>query len=276
MPVAPPAWYCKNHIPGLAYQYVVIVFALAYLVFFGCLLTLLGGLFSPFSQIQRLQRWARQLLQWLLKIFFTILKFSGLLCLDASAIDALQGQKNLVIIANHPCLMDALFFSSRLPNVVAVMKSAILKNPVFYGAAILAGFIRSDSPRKFMETCKDTIESEAQLLFFPEGTRTKTREVNVFKGGFALLAKESGVSVQTVFIGANTDFLSKGWPLWRKPKFPLKYQLSLGERFEIDHSADHKQFSRKMEAYFKDKIPDYQLPVVPDLNQQIQTYAQGK
>ena len=67
-----------------------------------------------------------------------------------------------------------------------------------------------------------------QLLVFPEGTRTRQHRRYGFKGGFALIAKSAGVPVQTVFIETNSRFLGKGWPLFRKPVFPLVYRVRLG------------------------------------------------
>lgn len=242
----------------LLYEGIITFLALGYLLFFGLGLSLFSLLLFPFFNVGRIQRFGRHTLQILLKIFFFGLNVSRLLLVDARALDKLRGQKSIIIIANHPCLMDALFFSSRLPDVASVMKAAVLKNPVFYGGATLAGFIRSDSPRNFVKHCCDALENDTQLLFFPEGTRSKTSAVNTFKGGFALVAKETGRPVQTVFIEANTAFLGKGWPLWKRPAFPLKYRLVLGECFHIDNRTDHKQFTLDMENYFQKNIPDYQ------------------
>ena len=251
-------WYCSRRWFALVYQGIVTFIALAYLVVFGFALSILGIILLPLNNLKIFQYQGRQVLHLLLKLFFWGLKRSGLLLVDAVALDVLRNRESLIIIANHPCLMDALFVSSRLPNIASVMKSAVLKNPVFYGAAILGGFIRSDSPRHFVRKCREALQAGTQLLFFPEGTRSKTQEVNTFKGGFAMLAKESGATVQTVFIEANSAFLGKDWPLWKIPRFPLQYHLTLGEQFELDSAADHKQFTLRMENYFRRAIPDYQ------------------
>ena len=248
----------------LLYEGIITFLALGYLMFFGLGLSLFSLLLLPFFNYSGIQRFGRHTLQILLKIFFFGLNVTRLLQVDARALDKLRGQKSIIIIANHPCLMDALFFSSRLPDVASVMKAAVLKNPVFFGGATLAGFIRSDSPRNFVKHCCDVLANDSQLLFFPEGTRSKTRAVNTFKGGFAMVAKESGRPVQTVFVEANTAFLGKGWQLWKRPAFPLKYRLVLGESFQMDNRADHKKFTLAMENYFKNNIPDYQYSHVTD------------
>jgi 1-acyl-sn-glycerol-3-phosphate acyltransferase len=249
---------------AVIYQGLVAFIAMTYLLVFGVVLSILGLILQPLLHLQWFQRAGRWVLQLLLKWFFFGLNLSGLLKVDAKALDVLRSRKSLIIVANHPCLMDALFISSRLPNVASVMKSAVLKNPMFYGGATLAGFIRSDSPRQFVKKSQQALQAGTQLLFFPEGTRSKTSSVNEFKSGFAMLAKLADVGVQTVFIEANTPFLSKGWPLLKRPSFPLQYRLTLGKRFEPDDLIDQKQFSQAIEKYFRCKIPDYQHPPVAD------------
>ena len=244
------------------YEALIASIALVYLAFFGVSLSLISLILKPFWKALWFQRAGRQILHFLLYLFFAGLKKSKLLVLDFSAVDTLKQESGLLIIANHPCLMDALFFNSRLPDVVSVMKSEVLNNPMFYGGAKLSGFIPSNSPRDFVQKCSAILQNNAHLLLFPEGTRSKNRGVNTFKKGFAMIAREAQVPVQTVFIVANTQFLGKGWSLWRRPDFPLKYHAVLGDRFKLDETTHYKQFAQDLEDYFKAHLPDYQHPPV--------------
>jgi 1-acyl-sn-glycerol-3-phosphate acyltransferase len=89
---------------------------------------------------------------------------------------------------------------------------------------------------------------------FPEGTRTVAAPVNSFTGGFAAISKLAGAPVQTVFIEARSPYLSKGWPLLRRPAFPLEYRVRLGRRFEPQ--PDSKAFVAALEAYFRREMGD--------------------
>ena len=245
---------------GKFYEASIALIALSYLAFFGISLSLISLVFWFFWKQLWFQRAGRRVLHFLLYLFFAGLKISRLLVVDFSAIDKLRNEPGMIIIANHPCLMDALFFSSRLPDLVSVMKSDVLKNPMFFGGARLSGFIPSDSPRDFIKKCSEILAKNTHLLLFPEGTRTMFRQVNTFKKGFALVAREANVPVQTVFIEANTPFLGKGWPLLSRPDFPLKYRATLGHRFQLPEEENYKLFAVKLEQYFKTHIPDYQQP----------------
>jgi 1-acyl-sn-glycerol-3-phosphate acyltransferase len=90
------------------------------------------------------------------------------------------------------------------------------------------------------------------LLVFPEGTRTRSGAVNEFRGGFALVAKRAGAPIQTVFIETDNPFLGKGWPLFRRPRFPLVYRVRLGERFRV--TGDVKSFLRTLQEYYRREL----------------------
>src|SRR3954469_5497105 len=66
------------------------------------------------------------------RFFLACLACSGRFRFDLSELDALRGEKSLIIAANHPSLWDAVLLASRLPNVVCIMKASIVDN-VFVG-----------------------------------------------------------------------------------------------------------------------------------------------
>ena len=236
------------------YEWFVTLCGAVYFLSAGLFLSLLGLCLKPFLNRSQAHSFGRYGMHYVSRSFFAGLSLSGLVQVDFKELDQLRKEQGIIITPNHPCLMDALFISSRLPNVVCVMKASILSNPVFYGCAKLGGFIRGDSPMRFVEQCQETLGDGSQLLLFPEGTRTVKGKLNPFKGGFSLIAQKTGASVQTVFIEANTNFLGKRWPLWKKPEFPLIYRATLGERFLVDKTQDHRAFTTKLENYFKNHL----------------------
>ena len=181
--------------------------------------------------------------------YLFILKASGLVEYDLSALDVLRHEGALIIAPNHPSLIDVVLIASRLPRIVGIMKAKIWDNLLLGGGARLAGYIRNDSPASMIRLAAAAMHTNSQLLVFPEGTRTLSSPLNHFKGGFALIAKTAGMPIQTVFIEANTPFLGKGWPLLKKPEFPLIYRARLGQRFEV--TGEVKKFVADLEHYFQ-------------------------
>jgi 1-acyl-sn-glycerol-3-phosphate acyltransferase len=185
-------------------------------------------------------------------LFLVVLKASGLVKFDLGALDALREERSLIIAPNHPSLIDVVLVVSRLPRVVCIMKAEIEDNMIFGGGARLADYIQNNSPLAMIRSAATAVRAGSQLLVFPEGTRTRQGPINSFKGGFALIAKTAGAPVQTVFIESNSSFLGKGWPLLKKPVFPLIYRARLGQRFEVN--GDVRTFVSDLECYYRETL----------------------
>lgn len=164
-------------------------------------------------------------------LFWTIANTSGLLKMDARALDPLRDEPGLIVVANHPSMLDALMLVARLPRSACVMKASLAHNPFLGPGARLARYIRNDSALGMVRHAVADLKAGGQLVLFPEGTRTETPPVNDFRPGFTLIAKLAGAPIQTVFIDTDSPYLGKGWPLWRLPPLPIEFTVRLGQRF---------------------------------------------
>ncbi len=181
-------------------------------------------------------------------IYIRFLALMGACRFDISELDSLRGAPAMIIAPNHPCLLDAVMVISRLPNVTCIMKASLIDN-IFLGAgARLAQYIRNGSTIKMVLDAANSLKSGNHLLIFPEGTRTTRPPCNPFMGGIGYIAHRAKVPVQAVFIETDSAYLSKGWPLFRKPSMPITYRIRLGERFEPE--GDINAFIVKLEQHF--------------------------
>jgi len=194
-------------------------------------------------------RVGRYAIMLVFRTYLAVVRASGLVKLDLAVLDALRDEPSLIIATNHPALIDVVLVGSRLPNIVCVLKAKLLDNPLLGGGASMAGYVRNDSTSMLVRESTVALHGGAQLLIFPEGTRTVRQPVNEFKGGFGLVAKKAGASIQTVFIETNTPFLGKHWPLLKKPEFPITYRVRLGKRFPPQD--DVKAFVADLEDYYR-------------------------
>ena len=196
------------------------------------------------------RRIGRAGIAWGYRIFWALARASGLLQMDADALRPLAGERGLLIVANHPSLLDALMLVAMLPRSACVMKASLMRNPLLGPGARLARYIRNSSPRQMMHLAIDDLRAGGQLVMFPEGTRTTRAPLNPFQGGFALIAQRAGVPVQTVFIDTDSPYLGKGWPLWRLPPVPIVFSVRLGRRFEAGKNvaATVQEIERYMAA----------------------------
>lgn len=181
------------------------------------------------------------------RLFWQVASATGLLRMEAHALDSLRDEAGLIIVANHPSLLDALMLVARLPRSTCIMRADLGRN-IFLGAgARLARYIRNDSPRGMVRLAVDELRRGGQLILFPEGTRTTQRPINPFRPGVTLIAKLADAPIQTVFIDTDSPYLGKGWPLWRLPPLPVVFSARLGERFEP--CDDTHALLRRLEAY---------------------------
>lgn len=198
------------------------------------------------------RRWAHPLGRWTattgFRIYLGTLALIGACRFDIRCLDALRAERPLVIAPNHPCLLDALMVISRLPNLACVMKADIVDS-VFLGAgARLAGYIRNDAQLGMVRQAVAELKGGSHLLLFPEGTRTTRWPIGPCTGATAVIASRAKVPIQTVFIETDSAYLSKGWPLFRRPTLPITYRIRLGRRF--DPTKDVRVLTRELERYF--------------------------
>ncbi len=184
--------------------------------------------------------------------FIAAMRAAGIFRCDLGALDALRHEGALIIAPNHPSLLDAVLVISRLPRVVCITKASLWDNLFLGGGIRLAAYIRNDTPVKLVKRATRALRAGHQLLIFPEGTRTARPPLGNFKGGFLVMARQAGVPVQTVFIESGSAYLTKGWPLFRKPDLPLVYRARLGRRFEV--ADDVQGCMADLEAYFRQQL----------------------
>src|SRR5450755_2237892 len=186
------------------------------------------------------------------RIYSWSLSVTGTYRLDLRAIDTLRGGPPVILAPNHPALIDALLILTRHPNLVCVMKSELMKNVFLGSGSRLARYVRNDSSRQMVKESVAHLQAGGVLLLFPEGTRTTRAPINPLVGSVGLIAKHAGVPVQTLIIETDSPYLSKGWPLFRRPTLPIIYRVRLGKR--LAPPRDVAAFTAELDAYYRSEL----------------------
>jgi 1-acyl-sn-glycerol-3-phosphate acyltransferase len=186
------------------------------------------------------------------RLYVNLLRFFGAYRFDTQALEALAGERGVIIAPNHPGLIDAVVLLAHHPDMACIMKTALMRN-VFLGAgARLAGFICNTPPRRMIQDAVEAVQRGAALLLFPEGTRSRSDPVNEFQLTAGAIAKHARAPVVTVLIDCDSPYLGKGWPLFRVPALPITYRVRLGRRFAPPN--DVRAFTEELEAYFRSEL----------------------
>ncbi len=180
--------------------------------------------------------------------FWRSARASGLLHMDASALDVLADEPGLIVVANHPSMLDAVMLVARLPRSACVMKASLARNPFLGAGARLAGYVPNDSTFGMVRLAVADLRQGGQLVLFPEGTRTTQWPLNPFHSAVGVIAKRARAPVQAVFIDTDSPYLGKGWPLWRLAPLPIVFKVRMGERFAPRDNPHALQ--AELEAYF--------------------------
>jgi 1-acyl-sn-glycerol-3-phosphate acyltransferase len=186
------------------------------------------------------------------RLYAWTLATTGAYRLDLSAIDALRGGPPVVLVPNHPSLIDALLILTRHPNIACVMKMELMRN-IFLGAGSrLARYIPSGQPRQMIKESIDELGRGGIVLLFPEGTRTTRVPLNPLTGSVGVIAKHARVPVQMLIIETDSPYLSKGWTLFRVPSLPITYRVRLGRRF--DPPSNVATFMKELEDEYLSEL----------------------
>ena len=172
--------------------------------------------------------------------------------LDLRDIDSLKGGPPVILAPNHPSLIDALLILTRHPNIVCVMKAALMRNVFLGSGSRLARYVRNGSSRQMVKESVAHLREGGILLLFPEGTRTTRAPINALAGSVGLIAKYANVPVQTLVIETDSPFLGKGWPLFRRPRLPITYRVRLGRRFAPP--SDVAAFTAELDRYYRHEL----------------------
>lgn len=183
------------------------------------------------------RRWHRPVSRRLIREGFRLyLGVLRLVCRVQLELDELAPLRNsrqpLIVVANHPSLLDAVLLLSVLPNASCVLKASLLHNPLFGVGARMAGYVSNEDPRQMILDSTRSLQEGAQFILFPEGTRTTGFPLNPLSSACILLSKQSRVPLQTVLLSYSTPYLGKHWGLLRPPALPLRIRARLGRRFE--------------------------------------------
>lgn len=124
-------------------------------------------------------------------------------------------EKNVLFISNHQSNFDIPLIIGYLPKLKGfIAKVELEKIPIISGWMKRLGciFLDRNNKRKSVLAFKDGIEklkNGETLVIFPEGTRSKGKEMGEFKKGSLQLALKSGVQIVPITINGSYKLLEE-------------------------------------------------------------------
>lgn len=211
-------------------------------------------------------KWARWVISKSFKSFMWVMQAFGVMRLQVVGGDKLRDCKNVLVLANHPTLIDVIAIVSLMPNASCVVKQALWRNPVMWGVVRSADYISNTEPEALIIDCAADIKTGRPLLIFPEGTRSKPGETLRFKRGAAYIALNSNVPILPILVSCKPSTLTKGKKWYNIPKKKAHLIIDVKNLITIDRWVDIKDppaiAARKLtvglEQYFTQELSIYE------------------
>jgi 1-acyl-sn-glycerol-3-phosphate acyltransferase len=238
---------CKQALIRVVFYVSMTLFGIAALA-----INTLCWLLAALPRSKRLETFARCMLYYLMRFWMWYLCAVGILAVTFPKIGELRRMRGIVLVANHPSLLDICWVLAASPHVTCYIKSDIRKNSFFNAIARMAGYVSNDSGLDGLHEAVARVNEGDILCVFPEGTRTQRPPMNPMKPGFALVARQAGAPIQILYIRTNSISFSKG-VFFRCGPMPIRIDIALGPRFEPDSSLyAHRSATRVEKAMRSD------------------------
>jgi 1-acyl-sn-glycerol-3-phosphate acyltransferase len=206
---------------------------------------------------------ARNVIRISFRAFVELMRALGVLRYDISGLEKL-GRNGLLILANHPTLIDTVFLMAFVKRADCIVKSKLWNNPFTHGPVRAAGYINNEHGQGLIEQCIASLCAGNNLIIFPEGTRTPGNGTISFKRGAANIAIRGMRNVTPVVIRCTPPTLSKGEKWWRVPvrwvHFSLDVRADIDVRPFIANSNNEALAARHLTDYLQDYFAKENAP----------------
>ncbi|WP_077034418.1 1-acyl-sn-glycerol-3-phosphate acyltransferase [Pelomonas sp. KK5] len=198
---------------------------------------------------------SREMVRFTFGRFVALMHRLGLLTYELHGMERLE-RGGLLILANHPTLIDVVFLVSLVRNADCVVRSGLANNLFTRGPIRASGYIRNEGGPELLDACIASLRQSGNLVIFPEGTRSRPGEALKMQRGAAQVALRAACDITPVRIRCEPPSLTKGLPWWKVPARPMHFTIRVDEditvaRFIADHPDEPALAARHLTAYLQ-------------------------
>lgn len=135
--------------------------------------------------------------------------------LKVTGLENIDPHKTYVIVANHQSIFDiALLYKTHM-QFKWIAKENLFSIPIFGWNMSMAKHVKiargeRSSIKQAYDQAAGWLKKGISVLFFPEGTRSVTNELNTFKNGAFKLAIQEKKSILPISISGTRDIIPRG------------------------------------------------------------------
>jgi 1-acyl-sn-glycerol-3-phosphate acyltransferase len=162
------------------------------------------------------RRAARGLIRTFMRGFWATMRGLGLFDCEVEGAGYLR-ESNILVIANHPTLIDAVLLIGAIPQVAVIAKGTLANHPVTGPAMRAAQYILNDDGPSMVEGSKAEFARQGRVLVFPESTRSTPGMPVTLQRGAANIAARTNCRLVMVTIRVTEPLLHKGTTWYQMP-----------------------------------------------------------
>ncbi|HEY4081780.1 MAG TPA: lysophospholipid acyltransferase family protein [Burkholderiaceae bacterium] len=203
---------------------------------------------------------ARALVHFSFACFIRLLWLLGIISCEIRGRERLDRQ-GLLILANHPTLIDVVFLVSLVRNADCIVRAGLADNPFTRGPVRATGYICNDGGPELLDAAIASLHAGNNLVIFPEGTRSRPGEPLQMQRGAAQIAMRAPCAVTPVTIRCHPLGLTKGRPWWRCHDRPMHFTIEVGEDVSVApflraSAGEPALAARNLTAYLSEYFSD--------------------
>ena len=216
---------------------------------------------SAKNQHQREMR-VQSIIQRSFAFFSHTMRFFGAIDYSFEGVESLQQDRNCLVIANHPSLIDYVLIASRLPQCDCLVKAAIWHNPFMKGIVKAAGYIPNRDPENLLDDCSERLQDGNVLLVFPEGTRTSPGKPSKLQRGAAQIAVRTETDLRLIHITVEPSFLTKEKKWYQVPDTKPFFRVAIKSKIAIEPFLQHADSPTSAARHLNRHLTDVLFPSI--------------
>lgn len=152
----------------------------------------------------------------------------GVIGFETHNAGALREDEGVLVVANHPTLLDVVLLMSLMRRSQCIVKADIWRNPFMRGVVTATGYIRNDDdPEKLVADCAAALAQGNNLVVFPEGSRTVPGAPVKLQRGVANIAIRATAPIRLVTIKCEPPTLMKGQKWYEIPPRRMHFTITV-------------------------------------------------
>jgi 1-acyl-sn-glycerol-3-phosphate acyltransferase len=204
---------------------------------FGIGAVVVGSVLIPVARLfvrgeERRRAVSRAIISGGMRLFWWTMLTLRLFRCEVHGLEHLRGER-ILIVANHPTLIDAVLLLGLVRDAVVVAKRVLAENPITGPAVSAAGYIVNAEGPALVAEAAQVFARGGRVLVFPESTRTPPGEPVRLQRGAANIAVRTGCKVVMVTIRVSNPLLYKGAPWHAMPLESPRFDVEVKPPFEV-------------------------------------------